>query len=249
MRRRFAVCAALATTAIAMLTAPGAPAATVTIGSQFTTPPNNTVPYAEGTLFNRALPAPANATSPVDGTVISWRFIGTGGPISPRIVRPVGADLYTGAGTGPGQTGLGPTTVAGPFTVSLPIRRGDFFGVNIPFNQSISYRAPVSGAAGAAVFPSLSDGGAPRPVESGDNYPDEEEAIGAVIRYCLVPNLKGKKPKAARQALAAADCTAGKAKKSKKRRKKKKVLSQAVAPGTSISDTTPVGFKVSKLKK
>jgi beta-lactam-binding protein with PASTA domain len=64
-----------------------------------------------------------------------------------------------------------------------------------------------------------------------------------------VPNLRGKKPKAARRALAAADCTAGKAKKSKKRRKKKKVLSQNVPPGTSISDTTPVGFKVSKLKK
>lgn len=251
MRQRLAVYTGIAASAITMLTAPGAPAATVTIGSPFTTPPNNSATYtAEGTLFNRALPAPANATSPVDGTVISWRFIGSGaGPMLPRIIRPVGTDTFTGAGSGPGQTPAGPSTVSGPFPLSLPIRRGDFFGVNIPNLQVIAYRSPVSGGAGAAFFPSLSDGGAPRSVGSGNNYPNEEEAIGAVVRYCLVPNLRGKKPKAARQALAAADCTVGTANKSKKRRKRKKVLSQTVAPGTSISDTAPVSFKVSKLKK
>jgi PASTA domain len=250
VRRRHAIGAGVAVSAAIMLTGAGAQAATVTIGSQFTTPPNGSAAYQTATLFNRALPAPANATSPVDGTVISWRFIGSGaGPMVPRIVRPVGADTFTGAGTGPGQTPAGLSTISGPFPLSLPIRRGDFFGVNIPQGQSIAYRDMFIGRAGAALFPPLSDGGAARSVNPGDNYPDEEEAIGAIIRYCLVPNLKGKKPKAARRALAAADCTAGKAKKSKKRRKKKKVLSQTVAPGTSISDTAPVGFKVSKPKK
>jgi hypothetical protein len=248
MRRWRAACAGLAISAATVLTAAGAQAATVTVGSNFSAPTNTDITFGgSATITNVTLPAPANAASPADGTVISWRFIGEGGLATPRIIRPTGGNLYTGAGTGPGQVGAGYGNIAGPFTVSLPIRKGDLFGVSFPVGTGPSMITPSTGASGGLWQPALADGATPE--GTSQTFPNQEVAIGAVVRYCLVPNLRGKKPKAARQALAAADCTAGPAKKSKKRRKKKKVLTQSVAPGTSISDTAPVGFKVSKLKK
>ena len=89
------------------------------------------------------------------------------------------------------------------------------------------------------------DTGPGRSPEFGGPAP-AEYALSATVRYCLVPKLKGKKPKAAKKALKAADCTFGGKRKSKKHTKKKKVVKQTVAPGTSISDTAPVAIKVSR---
>jgi beta-lactam-binding protein with PASTA domain len=79
--------------------------------------------------------------------------------------------------------------------------------------------------------------------------PGAEAAVNATVRYCLVPTLKGQTGKAARRALAAADCKVGTVKKTKKRRPFKQVLGQSVKPGSSVSDTTLVNFKVSKKAK
>ena len=248
MRTRMAVKLALATATATVLFGSAAQAATVRLGSTLQGP-TNFPPYTSGTLIISALPAPLVAASPVDGTVVSWSFIGSAtGPYAPRIVRPAGASgMAVGAGTGAGQNGVAAPAISGPFPTSLPIRKGDFFGINIPNSGVIAYRAGPGAGTGTLYSPPLADSGPP--VAAFDNYPNEEEMMAATVRYCIVPKVKGKSPKAARKALTAADCKVGKTKKSKKRQKKKKVLSQSVAPGTSISDTAPIDLKVSQKQK
>jgi hypothetical protein len=225
-----------------------AEAATVPVGSLLTAEFGSSPQSGPGTMANTALPAPANATSPVDGTVISWRFRGSAGLLyTPRVIRPTGVGLAMGLRSAAPQPGAGLDVTAGPFTTSLPINKGDLFAVDVPSGGGMQLQGDVAGSQFTEWDPPLPNGGSPQMrFTFGD---DTEAPIAAVVRYCVVPNLKGKKPAAARQALAAADCAAGKTSKSKKRRKKKKVLRQSVPPGTSISDTAPIDFTVSKRKR
>lgn len=230
-----------------LLLAGSASAATVAIGSQFGAAPTSNPNYPGGvTLAAFAVPAPGVATSPVDGTVISWRFIGTGpGPITARILRPSGGVNYTAAGTGSAATPGGAGNIVGPIAASLPIKTGDLFAATVAATapgSGISYRGPVLGASTAFFNEGFPDGTS----DAAGFFDGEELALGAVVRYCLVPKLKGKSPKKARAALTAADCTVGKVKKTKKERKRKKVLSQAIPPGSSVSDTEPVDVKISR---
>jgi hypothetical protein len=234
---RTALAAAVAAAAM-VLTAGSASAATVTVGSSLAGPfePNGSAGSA--TRTNLSLPPPANATSPVDGTAISWSFIGA--QMTPRIIRPLGGGLYISAGTGPRQAGAGGGVISGPFPISLPIKAGDLFGVNTEGSISPFATRDVPGAA-RSVWALLVDGGEAR---SATAQPGEL-AIQAIVRYCLVPKLKGKKPGKAKQALRAADCTVGAVRKGRKARKKR-VVKQSVAPGSSISDTQPVDLRVSR---
>jgi hypothetical protein len=231
-----------------LLAAVTAQAATVEIGSSLNGAFGNATSTFAQTRAHFSLPAPANAASPVDGTVISWRFIG-GGPATPRIIRPSGAFAYTGAGTGSQQSGPGPGMLSAPLPLNLPIKRGDHFGADFPAGANTASRT-TPGASVIAWVPPLLDGDSRAPTGGpGGAFANNEFAIGAVVRFCRVPKLKGKKPKAARNELEAADCTVGKVKKTKKRRKKKRVIAQGFTTGTSIADTTPVNFKVSKKRK
>jgi PASTA domain-containing protein len=243
MRRR---ALGIALVALGSLIPAGAAAAnTLTLGSQF----QGTIKAVgldggAGTVANTSLPAPLLSASPTDGTVISWRFSADNDPFTPQIIRPVGGNLYTEAGNGPVQNGTSIGNIVGPFPLSLPIQKGDLFGFSGKSFSSFGYVDRPSATAGYWVPPL-----APGPGRaSGPAAQNIEEAISATVRYCLVPNLKGKKPKQAKQALKAADCTVGTKRKSKKRRKKKKVVSQSVVAGTSISDTAPINFKVSRPK-
>ncbi len=247
MRTRTCVKLALATTAITLLVGGTAQAATVRLGSTLQGPTGNPQ-YENGTLVLESVPAPGIAASPVDGTIVSWSFIGNDdGLYFPRVIRSAGAGAYTGVATGPGQNGAVFPAIAGPFSTNLPIRKGEHFGIDIPEDGTLGLRDPTVGGLARLFTPPLANN-AP-PTTTMFTYGNEEEMVGATVRYCVVPNLKGKSPKAARNALTAADCTVGKVKKTKKKRKKKKVLSQSVAPGTSISDTAPVDLKTSQKKK
>ena len=230
------------TTAIAGIAAGSAQAATVNIGSSLAGDvSSNVIPVSPTTLANFAVEAPGIATSPTDGTVVSWRFIGAG-PLTPRVIHPVGGGLYVGAGTGAPAPGAGAGQLSQPIAVSLPIKKGDLFGFDLLAGSSFSAHNSPSGAL-VGWDPLLADGGAGR----APGGPSPREAlIQATVRYCVVPKVKGKTPKAAKNALRGADCTVGKVKKSKKTTKKKKVIKQSVAPGTSISDTAPVDLKVSR---
>jgi PASTA domain len=225
------------------LAAGTAEAATVQVGSPlagtFTRLPLNNV----STLANKTLSDPgANVTSPVDGTVVNYRLVAPKGTFRLQVIRPTGTGAYAGiASSTPLEFDIliGPS---GPIATSLPIQKGD--SVAVVNGADTDFLGGAIGSTFSSWVPPLTDG-APARLPSFDGFPGEF-GIGATVRYCQVPSLKGKTPKAARAALAAADCTVGKVKKTKKARKKKKVLSQSVAPGTSISDTAPVDLKVSR---
>ena len=246
IHRRLVIAVGLAACAAAFL-ATTAQANTVVVGSSLTA--QNFVPIsfsAPATVTNYVLPAPATASSPVDGTVISWRFIGDGGPLTPRVLRSTGTTSLSAAGTGAAQSAtVPPNGVSGPFSTVIPIKKGDYFGVDGESPAALS-TASLDGVTSLYFEPALVDG-------SGEQAPvgtnPQEDAISAVVRYCLVPKLKGKTGKAARQALHAADCTVGTVTKGKKSRPQKSVLKQSVKAGTSISDTVPVALTISRKKK
>jgi hypothetical protein len=245
IRRRTRLIVFLAVGAAA-ISAGSAQANTVTVGSTLTAPEFAPQPFgAPATVTNSILPAPETAASPVDGTVISWSFIGSGGPLTPRVLHPVPNGAYTAAGTGAPQNATAAGVVSGPFPVFLPIKAGDLVGVDGASGSTLS-TAPTAGATNLHFEPALVDGaGGATPFGTNAG----EDAIGATVRYCLVPKLKGMSGNAARQALSAADCRLGNVVKGKKRRPVKRVLSQSVVAGTAISDTQPVDLRISRKKK
>lgn len=92
---------------------------------------------ASWTAANFALAEPgAHVTSPVSGTIISWRAVTGGtGPYALRVLRPVGDGSYTGAGTSTvSVTSPGDQT----FSANLPIQAGDLIGVDLPDNQGLA---------------------------------------------------------------------------------------------------------------
>lgn len=149
----------------ALLTATGAQASTVTVGSVL--PPGST-PTAFGkvqTFFNTALPEKgANLTSPVSGAIVRWRIQGAeGGPFSLRVLRPNGSGGYMAAGTS------NPATPANnelqTFTANMPVQAGDLIGVD-PTNATDKIGiAPVSGAGFGSIFPPPFDGATVAPSE------------------------------------------------------------------------------------
>jgi hypothetical protein len=235
--------------AMAVASAPAvAQANTVTVGSTLTAPGFAPVPFGPpATVANYSLPAPAIAASPVDGTVVSWRFIGEGGPLTPRVLRSVSGTALTGAGTGTPQNAAAPGAISGPFPVDIPIKRGEFFGADGASGTSLSV-APTAGAVSLYFDPPLTDDSSATQTPTGTN--SEEDALSATVRFCLVPKLKGLTGKAARAALQAADCKLGRITKAGKRRHRvKRVRTQSVRAGKWISDTEPIDLTISRKKK
>jgi hypothetical protein len=222
-----------------------AQANTIALGSSLTAPGFSARSFgAPATVTNSILPSPEIAASPVDGTVISWSFIGSGGPLTPRVLRQATNGSYSAAGTGTGRNATAPDVISGPFTVSITIKKGDLFGVDGADPATLSV-APTAGATNLYFEPALVDGsGEAAPIGTNTG----EDAIGATVRFCKVPKMKGLSGKAARQALNAADCRLGTVTKGKKK-PVKKVLKQSVKAGTSISDTQPVALTISRKKK
>jgi hypothetical protein len=149
---------AVAAMCAAGLTATGAQASTITVGSVL--PPGST-PTAFGqveTFFNTALPEKgANLTSPVSGAIVRWRMQGAeGGPFFLRVLRPNGTGGYMAAGTS------NPATPSGSglqtFTANLPVQAGDLIGVD-PTNAGDKIgTVEVAGAGYGFIFPPPFDG-------------------------------------------------------------------------------------------
>jgi hypothetical protein len=187
---RLRIALTLAACASALL-ASSAQANTVVVGSTLTAP--NFVPISFGpsaTVANYVLPAPETAASPVDGTVISWRFIGDGGPLTPRVLRSTGTTSLSAAGTGAPQSATTPPNgISGPFSTVIPIKRGDYFGADGASPAALSV-ASLPGTTSLYFEPALVDGGGEQ-APTGVN--PEEIAISATVRYCVVPKLKGRR--------------------------------------------------------
>jgi hypothetical protein len=236
---------------IALGAASSADAATVTVGSPLTA---NFVATAVGgsgnvTWAQTALPA-TPASSPSDGTVVSWRNRTLGGTYRLVVIHPAGGGQFTNAGSSDPYHPV--NFAASPvITTSLPIRAGDLIGIETTTGNgfdAVGFAGGVSGASGIAWIPHLASG----QTRSADPLVTGEIALQATVRFCSVPNLVGTKVGAAKQALAEANCTVGALKKPKKkaaRKKAKFVKSQSAAPGTSISDTAPIDLTLGKAHK
>jgi hypothetical protein len=239
--RRALIAAALAATASLAIPA-FAGATSATVGSPLTTTFSQGAFGTSSSVANSLPIAPATAGAPSDGTLISWSIFGNNGPFTPQVISQTG-NGYTAATAGPDQT-PGPTFARhGPFPISAPVKKGDLFGVVVPSGSSMG----IAGTPGTTSFtwqPPLATNGPPRNPSA--TVTPQEYAVGAVLRYCVVPKVKKLKLKKAKRRLREADCTVGKVRKSKKVRRKKRVVKQGVAPGTSISDTAPIDLKVSR---
>jgi hypothetical protein len=181
----------------------------------------------------------ANATSPTAGTIISWQYtLATGGPFYLRVLRPAGGASYTGSGISAPHTPISLATTP-PIPTSLPIRKGDLVGLdNTAGGDKIGIAFPLPGAVFMTwSFPKLAEG----ETRAGVASTGAEWGFNAVVRYCLVPKLKGKTLKAARKALRTRDCAPLKLAKTKQGKKVDKprifrITRQDFGAGTSVSD-------------
>jgi hypothetical protein len=132
------VLAALASAALflgaAASATPGSAFATARIGTNMGNAANSNMNGCNSacTAVNRILmsdSAPQGVTSPVNGTVTSWRFsdASAGNSISLRVLRQVDNGVFTGISTSAPQTSVG--GLNGPIATSLPIKAGDYVGL------------------------------------------------------------------------------------------------------------------------
>jgi hypothetical protein len=114
----------------------------------------------QGTWANDTLGEPgANATSPVDGVVVSWRMLGnftSGKPFELRVLRPAGGGAYTGAGTSSPQMPSTSFFFRPIWRTDLPIKAGDLIGINV--NSDCVGVEGVTGSHYLNWFPALADG-------------------------------------------------------------------------------------------
>jgi hypothetical protein len=158
--------------------------AVVTIGSNLERVPDSGANYSPRPTFSNSalapdLRAPGGVSSPVNGTVVQWRIrVGDATRVTNlRIIRPLGGGLFMGAGTSPPV--VPPINATTSYDVQLPIRIGDFIGIDCCEFAAASAKFFVTGAAIRNEWqPSLTDGGPGRPPFSTNLY---EVAVNAEI--------------------------------------------------------------------
>jgi hypothetical protein len=161
--------------------------AVVTIGSNLARVPDSAANYSpRPTFINVSLASGRQASgglsSPVNGTVVRWRIrVGDSTRVSNlRIVRPLGRGLFTGAGTSPSVTP--PIHATSSYVVGLPIKIGDYIGVDCCDPDFFEPEAEFFVTGNAAVRdewqPSLADGGAGRAPLGANRY---EVALNAEV--------------------------------------------------------------------
>jgi PASTA domain/IPT/TIG domain len=168
-RKRLTFAVAALASAWALLTAAGAGATTITVGSVL--PPGSTPEEFKevSTLFNTGLPEKgANLSTPVNGLIVRWRVQGAvGGPFTLRVLRPNGNGAYTAVGSSSPATPSGEGVQT--FPANIQVKAGDLIGVD-PTNPTDKIGvATVAGAGFASLFPTPLEGAtvAPRPGVSG----------------------------------------------------------------------------------
>jgi hypothetical protein len=183
-----------------LLALPGASQATVTIGSDLGDSPSVGIACV-GSICTRvqtSLPAddlsPNGVASPVNGTVVRWRIrsaaSATQQPVVFRIISPATGGQFTGGGSSASVT---PPDIDGvtPFVASIPIKIGDFLGLN--YNSSVnSYFGLSAGPNSGQNFnPALLEGSTRSP----QNNTTEQLLVNADIEptNTFTATAKGKK--------------------------------------------------------
>jgi hypothetical protein len=155
---RHAVSALTLAIAVGMVSATGAAASTITVGSVLPEKPTPTEFKSVRTFFNAALPEKGvNLTSPVNGAIVRWRVFGAeGGPFYLRVLHATGTGAYSASGTS------NPATPSGPglqtFAANLPVRVGDLIGIDPSHDTDTIGIADVAGASFGQIFPPPFDG-------------------------------------------------------------------------------------------
>jgi hypothetical protein len=190
-RRHTRVLISLAAAAAALgVWGTSAQAATVDVGSPIEGPQDGGTVGNNGsswTVANFALAeSGAHVTSPVAGTITSWRAVTGGvGEYALRVLRPAGGGTYTGAGT---SAAFVSTAGDHSFPANLPIQAGDLIGLDLPNNQGMA-GANRSGAmwGGWVHTPMDSDGRLPDGVTEAPNpvldQTGAELAFNATVQY------------------------------------------------------------------
>jgi hypothetical protein len=232
----------------------------------------STAPTVSVQLSYDRVTSPNPVVSPANGVITGWKVKSAddGAIYTLKVLRPNGAvSLVTATNSNftaiasvqapsavPAGTELAtPTGVVFDYPASLPISQGDYVGVLTGGDDDHVPQKTTNGLGANLIANNFS--GQPADGAAADLLADEQHdlLLQATIKFCKVPALKGLKRGAAEQALAAADCAAGKVKKkklkpSKKTKKKKgKVLNQSLPPGSTAAPGTAVDLKIAALKK
>jgi hypothetical protein len=271
---RIALATTLAATAVAVAPAVAA-ADTVLMGSTLADSDDggiSTAPTVSVQLSFDPATSPNPVISPANGVITGWKVKSAddGAIYTLKVLRPNGAvSLVTATNTNftalrsvqaatavPAGTSVStPTGAIFDYPASLPISKGDYIGLLTGGDDDELPQHVTSGLDQNLIANNFS--GLPADGASADLLADKQHdlLLQATVKFCKVPNLAKLKQAAAQQALAAADCVAGKLSKkklkpSKKSKKKKgKVLSQSLAPGTTAAPGTAVDLKIGALGK
>jgi hypothetical protein len=262
--------AALASGVAMLLFAAGAQAQTVTVGPALGGPqvPVSCTESAGCGLAMPSAPIPSNATiAPISGTVVSWTIGGADAVPGYNLVvlRKNPSGTYTVTAASPLVTPNG--TGAQSFPSGLPIQAGEIVGLNYPITATIGVLSATSTVASFAA--TLSVGAEAAPASEGSNT--ISPAFNATIEstptfqppvlqppvtqpvapaptpeaHCVVPKLNGKKLKAAKKMIRAADCKVGLvSKKNGVKVASGKVIKQSPKPGKVLPVHTGVSVKL-----
>ena len=183
------------------------------------------------------------------GTIISFQVAGGAGTqVGIAALRPAGSAGFSAIAASP-LTRLSSTGISPRIPVSVPFSSGDRVALNVGDGPSPSvegsYGYIADGGEYRYIIPPLVPGGPPA---SGAAALSSEVAYNAVIRFCVVPNVKGMRLSKARAALRASDCTPGKVTPKKKKRKGKVVVGLTPEPVSQVSDTFPIAIHLGKKK-
>jgi hypothetical protein len=215
------------------------------------------------TAANTILPEPgADVTSPLSGTIVRWHVLdASGGEFRLRVLRPAGGGAYTAVGSSTFE--LPATEALQTFSADLPIQVGDLIGLD---NSSTEAKIGALGGLGSettAWRPQMAEGETtmsrvevpaetafdaevetPPTVEqiSAPASPSAPAPIVPVVEaHCIVPKLKGKKLKAAKTKLKAANCKLGKVTRKKDvTARSGKVVRQGAKPGKELAAGTKI---------
>jgi hypothetical protein len=169
---------------LVVLMVPGSARGTVTIGSNLGRVPDFANSCSSCTLVQSTLvsasAAPFGIASPVNGTVTVWRIRTASTDVIPttlRVIRPLGGNLFTGAGAS--ATITPPVSATTPYATRLPIAIGDKIGLDIGGSTNAMYFVTNPGGTRDHFIPALLDGGVGRSPTA--NFPNLEIAINADI--------------------------------------------------------------------
>jgi hypothetical protein len=181
---------------VAVLAFPAGSTATVTIGSNLGRDPGvspSCTDVCTNSQFSLGVgrQAPGGLTSPVNGTVVLWRIsVGVNTEATSfRVIRPLGGNLFTGAGTS--ATVTPPLNAITPYQTQLPIGIGDRIGLNCCDPGFLEAFADAMGTMNSWT-PILADGPAGRPP---DFTPTFEVLVNADIEPTSAFTIDKAKPK------------------------------------------------------